>query len=367
MDDAIEYTLLNKKECLLYTIPPATAKGHMADDWKECVWRGRLLITGKGNDLYIKFVHASGDNMGKSLVEVKIDDGECDQFVERTLDSSRYFAIKVVQDQKKTFVGLGFEDRNDAFDFNCCLQDFKNRNMVEKAEPVATKDFSLKEGQKITVKLKGLKTKKKEPTQAVSGLGGGFLPPPPGNSRKQESSGGAVSSAFPSPATSATTAADDDDFFGGGGFSGFQSAAPIVPATTAAPASNGMNSGFAPAAPLVGTAVNVGQPTAPLTGVPVATPVQLPPTTTQNNDLFGDFDFGTPAAKPAAPAPPIQAYAVNTTATPAKDLDPFSQFNFAAPPAQPTPLTATNVNTNAPPAQKSNPLNGTDPFDIFNL
>lgn len=188
MEDEIEYTLLNKNECMLYQIPPATAAGHKADDWKDCVWRGKLRISAKANDLFIKFVHASGENLGNSLVEVQVVDGECDKYVERATDSSRYFAIKVVDASgaKKTFIGLGFKERNDAFDFNCTLQDFKNRNVVEKTDPIPTKDFSLKEGEKITVNFKGIK-KKKDTTPVSAGGGIGILPPPPsGNTRKHD-------------------------------------------------------------------------------------------------------------------------------------------------------------------------------------
>jgi len=386
MDEAdIEYTLLNKKECMLYQIPPATATGYKADDWKECMWRGRMLVTAKSNDLFIKFVHVSGDKIGDSLVEMCVKDGDCDKFVERTQDSSRYFALRVVDGAKKTSIGLGFEDRNDSFDFISCLQDFKNRNVVEKADPIPTKDFSLKEGQKITVNLKGLKSKPKKDQSASGGGGalGGFLPAPPGgNSRKlDQPSLGAPTIAPPSATTGtpfiasppalapAASNHDDDDFFSG--FSGFQSAtvAPAAPATS-------FNGAFQ-SAPLQATAVNVG---APLQSVPV----QLPPASSGSPLVaFGGLDFNMntstePSGAVGAATQPAPVQATFVSAPPAAPaagaaFDPFAQFPLsasAAPPLQPAaPLVATNVVAHPPAAGGPQPQKdgSNDPFDIFKM
>lgn len=52
----------------------------------------------------------------------KVADGA----VERVPDSSRYFVIKIQNAQgRHAFVGLAFDDRNQAFDFNVALQEFK--------------------------------------------------------------------------------------------------------------------------------------------------------------------------------------------------------------------------------------------------
>jgi hypothetical protein len=81
--------------------------------------------------------------------------------VERTLDSGRYFVLRITNQQgRHAFIGIAFNERNDAFDFNVALSEFKNE--VER-EDKASKffdtashpplDLSLKSGEKIKIKL----------------------------------------------------------------------------------------------------------------------------------------------------------------------------------------------------------------------
>lgn len=63
-DEEIEYTLLNKREVLVYQVPPASSSsGHKADDWKQCIWRGRCQVAGKGKELMIKMVDPSSEQL----------------------------------------------------------------------------------------------------------------------------------------------------------------------------------------------------------------------------------------------------------------------------------------------------------------
>jgi hypothetical protein len=56
-----------------------------------------------------------------------IDPNNFEQYIERTQDSSRYFVIRVLSPTGGTAqVGLGFVERNDAFDFWACLIDYKD-------------------------------------------------------------------------------------------------------------------------------------------------------------------------------------------------------------------------------------------------
>lgn len=189
MAEDIEYVLLNKKECFVYNVPPATsASGYKAADWSNCIWKGRLQLCAKGDILIIKLLDASS---GAIFAACPVPPNtSIDKIVERTVDSSRYFVLTMSDKSgRKAYLGMGFEDRNDAFDFNATLQDFRRQKeaSVEVIMPVQQKtaDLSLKEGQKISVQLKALRP---PPAAASSSLGslGSLLPPPPSGKSRQE-------------------------------------------------------------------------------------------------------------------------------------------------------------------------------------
>ena len=88
--------------------------------------------------------------------------------VEQVVDSSRFFAVRVVDGPRKAILGIGFEDRSDAFDFGVALQEVRrhmdaaaasngrNPNGSKKGATVpATEkmDYSLKEGETISITI----------------------------------------------------------------------------------------------------------------------------------------------------------------------------------------------------------------------
>ena len=182
MTDEIEYVLLNKKECFVYSVPPATsADGHKAADWTNSIWKGRVQICAKGDIMIIKLLDSS---TGAIFAACPIPPGVAvEKVVERTIDSSRYFVLTMSDKSgRKAHLGMGFDDRNDAFDFNATLQDFRRQNETpgEIIKPVISvapaPDLSLREGQKISVQLKALKPPN---TRVVSDPFLSSLPPPP--------------------------------------------------------------------------------------------------------------------------------------------------------------------------------------------
>ncbi|KFZ46192.1 Adaptin ear-binding coat-associated protein 2, partial [Antrostomus carolinensis] len=152
-------------------------------------WSGRLRITAKGKLAFIKLEDkTSGELFAQAPVE---------QFpgiaVESVTDSSRYFVIRIEDGNgRRAFIGVGFVDRGDAFDFNVALQDhFKwvrqqseLARQAENPEQGPKLDLGFKEGQ--TIKLNIANMKKKEGATAntrprPTGPGGlSLLPPPPG-------------------------------------------------------------------------------------------------------------------------------------------------------------------------------------------
>ncbi|CAN0451723.1 unnamed protein product [Ectocarpus sp. 12 AP-2014] len=132
------------------------------------MWTGRMRVVQRGQEAAIMLVDRRD---GKLFAMCKVADGA----VERVPDSSRYFVIKIQNAQgRHAFVGLAFDDRNQAFDFNVALQEFKKdieRSTKLKedgqgggdsggdggtaAATTPKVDLSLKQGEKIKISIGG--------------------------------------------------------------------------------------------------------------------------------------------------------------------------------------------------------------------
>ncbi|KAL6032301.1 hypothetical protein STEG23_013527, partial [Scotinomys teguina] len=160
-----------------------------ASDWKldQPDWTGRLRITSKGKVAYIKLEDkVSGELFAQAPVE---------QYpgiaVETVTDSSRYFVIRIQDGTgRSAFIGIGFTDRGDAFDFNVSLQDHfkwvKQETEISKESQEMDNrpklDLGFKEGQTIKLSIGNITTKKGGASKPrATGTGGlSLLPPPPG-------------------------------------------------------------------------------------------------------------------------------------------------------------------------------------------
>uniref|UniRef100_A0A8C4X7Q7 NECAP endocytosis associated 2 n=1 Tax=Erpetoichthys calabaricus TaxID=27687 RepID=A0A8C4X7Q7_ERPCA len=192
-DDELSYesVLCVKPEVHVYRIPPVSSnRGHRAAEWKldQPAWSGRMRITAKGNIAYIKLEDkTSGELFAQAPVE---------QYpgisVESVVDSSRYFVIRIQDGTgRHAFIGIGFADRGDSFDFNVALQDHfkwvKQEGEIAKQAQTGQDagpklDLGFKDGQTIKINIGNIK-KKDTPTGAVKSrpTGSGLLPPPPGS------------------------------------------------------------------------------------------------------------------------------------------------------------------------------------------
>jgi adaptin ear-binding coat-associated protein 1/2 len=154
-DSSVERTLCQLPAVHVFRIPPrSSADGYRAADWpKDPNWSGKLKVIAKGNQLAIILTDAQNNTFAICHVA---DDG-C---VERTLDSGRYFVLKITNAQgRHAFIGIAFNERSDAFDFNVALSTFKTEIEREKVASTTflpsheAQDFSLKSGEKIKIKL----------------------------------------------------------------------------------------------------------------------------------------------------------------------------------------------------------------------
>ncbi|GAA5979217.1 hypothetical protein JCM10908_002842 [Rhodotorula pacifica] len=220
MDD-YESVLFVSRDVYVYQIPPRTSNaGYRAAEWGEMsepMWRGRMRVIEKGSEIPTScFINLEDANSGELFAQSPYKptkanpNGGC----EAVLDSSRYFVLTVVDatSGQKAYVGMGFPERTESFDFNVALQrvnaltnrtcpsaDWSKRQNPPKLVPELpssssssstsssasaqpSQDFSLKAGETISIKLGGLSTKKKaDPAKSAGGggLGGFMLPPPP--------------------------------------------------------------------------------------------------------------------------------------------------------------------------------------------
>ncbi|XP_056130144.1 adaptin ear-binding coat-associated protein 2 [Lampris incognitus] len=186
-DNGYESVLCVKPEVHVYRIPPrASNRGYRAADWKldEPTWSGRMKITSKGKIAIIKL---EDKNTGELFAQAPVEQYPgC--VVEAVTDSSRYFVVRIEDGNgRHAFIGLGFADRGDSFDFNVALQDhFKwvkqegEFAKLEASQSTTPKlDLGFKEGQTIKISIGNIK--KKDAGSAKSRpVSGGLLPPPPG-------------------------------------------------------------------------------------------------------------------------------------------------------------------------------------------
>ncbi|KAJ1435871.1 hypothetical protein B484DRAFT_325355 [Ochromonadaceae sp. CCMP2298] len=105
----VEISLITIDECFVYKVPPLrTASGHRAEDWNLAnpIFTGCLKIFQGGDKL--RLVKPGENILG---------------FVDAVIDSSRYYVVRIKdpESSRSTLVGVGFRDRECAFDFKNCL------------------------------------------------------------------------------------------------------------------------------------------------------------------------------------------------------------------------------------------------------
>ncbi|CAF2811814.1 unnamed protein product [Rotaria sp. Silwood2] len=226
-DDSYESIGLVKPEVYVYMIPPrqSATRKHRAADWKldSPNFICRLKIISKGEKCLIRL---EDRNTGAHFATCPIDSYPSIA-VENVEDSTRYFVIRVQNDNgQQAFLGIGFNDRSDSFDFNVALQDhFKYLKQAKQIEQEAKQtandplqqqqpklDLRFKEGQTIKINLKsslpGEEQTKKTVKNTSESIVPGILPPPPGSTipKLTPPPGSTVPKIAPPPlASSATT------------------------------------------------------------------------------------------------------------------------------------------------------------------
>ena len=157
------------QEVNVFKIPALKqADGYRCTGWEGGhLWTGRLRVLVKGKTSRIVL---DDPNTLAVFAECPLDHPNA---VERVIDSSRYFVLRIVNGTKHAFIGMGMKERNHAFDFNVALEEakktgkeFEERQQTpQNAPPPEIKssgnDYSLQPGQKITINLTSTNTRKK--------------------------------------------------------------------------------------------------------------------------------------------------------------------------------------------------------------
>ncbi|OVA09198.1 Adaptin ear-binding coat-associated protein 1 NECAP-1 [Macleaya cordata] len=163
--EAVELVLFQVSECYVYLIPPRkSAASYRADEWNvnKWAWEGTLKIISKGEECIIKL---EDKTTGELYAQAFLRNGELHP-VESVIDSSRYFVLRVEENiggrVRHAFIGIGFRERTEAYDFQAALHDhmkYLNKKktaeeMEQQYQKTASVDYSLKEGETIVLQLK---------------------------------------------------------------------------------------------------------------------------------------------------------------------------------------------------------------------
>ncbi|KAK3184012.1 hypothetical protein Dsin_031298 [Dipteronia sinensis] len=163
--EAIELVLFQVSECYVYLIPPRkSAASYRADEWNvnKWAWEGTLKVVSKGEECIIRLEDKS---TGELYARAFLRNGEVHP-VEAVIDSSRYFVLRIEENiggrLRHAFIGIGFRERTEAYDFQAALHDhMKYLNKKKTAEEMeqqfqntSSVDYSLKEGETLRLQIK---------------------------------------------------------------------------------------------------------------------------------------------------------------------------------------------------------------------
>jgi len=130
-----------------------SSSGWRGAEWREKVWQGTVKVVER-NDMAAVILEDSTKNNLFAICPVR------DGAIDRCIDSSRYFVLRIENTSgRHMFIGVAFNERSDAFDFNAALEDIRREREAEVAhqhtslEYEPSKDYSLKKGETIHVSV----------------------------------------------------------------------------------------------------------------------------------------------------------------------------------------------------------------------
>ena len=139
--NSLQQTLLVVREVSVYKIPPRSSSGgHKCAEWLQSdrIWTGRLRVVALRDLCEIRL---EDSNTGELFAACHVHPGMREASVETVSDSSRYFVLRIDDGRgKHAFIGLGFAERSEAFDFNVALSDHEKH--IKREEKGKTEEDS---------------------------------------------------------------------------------------------------------------------------------------------------------------------------------------------------------------------------------
>ena len=218
--ETIERVLYLTPTVHVYAIPPLTStKGHNASSWTKPpsrqIFTARLRILESSSPSSTQKPTSAQEKSSTLTTTILLEDPATNELfaaapynsssvVEAAVDSSRFFAVRVQgEGGRRAVLGIGFEERSDAFDFGVALQEVRKvlgmtdtvpgtpGRKVEAVKVERKKDWGLKEGEMLHVDIGGrgvrrrdggLETEEKSlgNSERGGGAGKGWIEPPSG-------------------------------------------------------------------------------------------------------------------------------------------------------------------------------------------
>ena len=169
----IERLRLKIPNAHIFKLPPKpSAGGWRGAEWHDKLWQGTLKVVERNDQTAVLLVDAHNESSIFAVCPIthQLDEGHSTNGgngVDRCIDSSRYFVLRIqnAQNGRRMYIGLAFNERNDAFDFNTALEDSRREKMAEKKAAAlgrnntntpfgsSSVDYKMKEGEKIKVSI----------------------------------------------------------------------------------------------------------------------------------------------------------------------------------------------------------------------
>jgi len=149
----LEQTHCVVSKVFAFSVPPlGSADGFKASLWpKQPIWIGRLRVVSRGDKCAVLLEHTDKEGLFASCPI------QNEKTVECAVDSSRYFVLRLSDGKgRHALIGIGFNDRAQAFDFKVALQDWQNRNADPSPPPAGpATNYSIPAGGSIHVSFGG--------------------------------------------------------------------------------------------------------------------------------------------------------------------------------------------------------------------